>query len=208
MWMMDNAQYAMVTIALNFGSKDMKNRKMLTLFMSFILCTAVLFGCNKASETQEIKPAPESEGNTEENMVGMPNPMVEVDDDKVFMDRLGIYMDTTQLGTDVKMFIYNDEMAEVQYSMPGMGDEDLNIHLRGSRSDEDISGIFDDSMEEIESNYGNIDIRHRYSSLTSSDIYDFEKEGIHYCAVISGEASQMQIAEIMDNVMSACGIDP
>ena len=104
------------------------------------------------------------------------------------------------------LFIYNNEMAEVQYTSPGMGDEDLEIRLRASKSSDDISGVYDANMEDVEGDYGSIDIKHRYSPETSTDIFDFEKDGTHYCITISGEASQMQIAEIMDNALLACGV--
>lgn len=184
----------------------MKKTRYISTLLFVCLMAVMLAGCKKASPDNPAAPSGAADTEATEEPIGLPNPMESVKDSSEFKDRLDIYLDTKQLGGDPELFIYNDEMAEVQYTSPGMGDEDLEIRLRASKSSDDISGVYDSKMQDVEGDYGSIDIKHRYSPETSTDIFDFEKDGTHYCITISGEASQMQIAEIMDNALLACGV--
>ena len=184
----------------------MKKTRYISLLLVVCLMAVMLAGCKKAIPDNPAAPSDTSNAEATEQPIGLANPMEPVDDSSSFKDRLDIYLDAKQLGGDPELFIYNNEMAEVQYTSPGMGDEDLEIRLRASKSSDDISGVYDSNMEDVEGDYGSIDIKHRYSPETSTDIFDFEKDGTHYCITISGEASQMQIAEIMDNALLACGV--
>ena len=184
----------------------MKKTRYMSILLVVCIMAVMLAGCKKANPDNPAAPADTSNAEATEQPIGLANPMEPVDDSSAFKDRLDIYLDASQLGKDTQLFIYNDEMAEVQYTSPGMGDEDLEIRLRASKSSDDISGVYDANMEDVEGDYGTVDIKHRYSPETSTDIFDFEKDGTHYCITISGEASQMQIAEIMDNALLACGV--
>ncbi|MCR4990704.1 MAG: hypothetical protein K6A38_07570 [Lachnospiraceae bacterium] len=181
-------------------------RKNLLMLCGFLLVTMALGGCKKNVEPATAPTVNEQSDNTGEANTQAANPMVEVKGADDFQNKLGIYLDPTPLGGEPKLFIYNDEMAEIQSSEPGMGDEDLEIRIRASKSADDISGVYDDGMQDVDGDFGDIDIKHRYSPETGTDIYDFTNDGSHYCVMITGEASQMQIAEIMDNALLACGV--
>lgn len=157
-----------------------------------------------------------SDSSTKEtdNTVGIANPMVSVNGVDDFSKQLGIDMDDSMLPTNAEYFIISNELAEIQYKMKGIDDEDVEITYRAckitseTKSDNDISGIYDDNMTESTIEYGDLNLRLRTSDSLNASIYDIDfyneakQENIKYCVVIIGSSSQMQIANIMDIAMA------
>lgn len=148
------------------------------------------------------------------NTVGIANPMVSVKGVEDFSNQLGIDMDDSMLPANAEYFIISNELAEIQYKVKSVDDEDVDISYRAkkiaqdSTSDNDISGIYDDNMTESTIEYGNLSLRLRTSDSLNANIYDVDfyneakQENIRYCVVIIGNSSQMQIANIMDVAMA------
>lgn len=148
------------------------------------------------------------------NTVGIANPMVSVKGVEDFSNQLGIDMDDSMLPANAEYFIISNELAEIQYKVKSVDDEDVDITYRAkkiaqdSTSDNDISGIYDDNMTESTIEYGSLSLRLRTSDSLNANIYDVDfyneakQENIRYCVVIIGNSSQMQIANIMDIAMA------
>lgn len=78
-------------------------------------------------------PAP---AHTQES-AGIPNPMQEVANAAAFSD-IGISMDAPEGATDVKYYIINNELAQVNFTLGG-----FDYTYRASKTQTDISGVFD-----------------------------------------------------------------
>lgn len=140
-----------------------------------------------------------------QEVVGMPNPMVEYENANAFKQILGIEIDVDELYLeDPKFFIIDNKLAEIQDTKQGVADDPLKISIRGQKTTEDISGIYDDNMETDEFDYDGIMLTHRISDACQAEIYDWYVGDIHYCVSVIGEASQMEVAQIMDLAIVAC----
>lgn len=146
-------------------------------------------------------------GKSKEGTTSLANPMVEINSADEFSSKLGINLEVSAYPEDAKMYIISDSIAHVTYSIEGMDGEAVNVILRAAKSDEDISGVYDDNMTSNEMNYDNLTIVNRSSVANNTEIYDFQNNGITYCVIVEGEVSQMTIGEILDSTMLVCGID-
>lgn len=105
----------------------MKKRLLLILTSAMVLATGIT-GCGKKQE------AAGAATNT-----GLANPMVEADYESI-VELTGANFVIPGDATDVKYFIYNNEMGEVQYKYE-VGDTDITIRLKKTDGLTDISGL-------------------------------------------------------------------
>lgn len=169
------------------------------MILSLSVLTLSLFGCAAKGNVET-----DSTQSADEGFTGMPNPMVEVDNANVFKDELGIEIEADKLCLDnPKYFIIANELAEIQDRKEGVGDE-LRISIRAQKTTEDISGIWDDNMEVLDFDYDGIQMTHRISESCNAEIYDWYRGDVHYCVSVIGQASQMEIAQLMDLAVVAC----
>lgn len=172
-------------------------RKTVKSFVVILMVSVMalqLFGCGSKNNTQT----------SNQETGGMGNPMVEYDSADAFKEQLGIEIDAEKLYLDEpKYFIIGGELAEIQDTKEGVGDE-LKIHIRAQKTTEDISGIYDDNMEVMDFDYDGLQMTHRISESGNAEIYDWYVGDVHYCVSVIGEASQMEMAQIMDLAVVAC----
>lgn len=155
-----------------------------------------------------------------ENVVGMPNPMVEIVDDGDYEAKLGIPIDTSFLPKEnFEMYIIGDSLADVRFDVTNVDGENVNCMLRATKSDADalnpyelIAGIYaTDFTEEISEDYpadnGNITMRSVDSASSNCHITTWDYSGAHYTFTVEGTTSQMQLGALYDSIMLAIGAD-
>ena len=205
----------------------MRKSRSVIFLITICIFIMILSGCTKsgndtlspASSTDVSAVASTSESVTQESsaeavseeMVGMPNPLVEVENADAFEKELGIVFNKEYLPdpSESKYVIISKEMAQITYAVENVNGDEAEVTLRATKSaePEDISGVYDDNMEVYEMNVYNIDFVHRISNANDYDIYEFQKDDVRYCLMIHGELSQMTIGAIMDQTVLSCGFE-
>lgn len=178
-----------------------KRYKMIALALAGI-CALSITACSGANTNTTTT----TETPATEEPVGMPNPMVEVTDASEFENNLGITVNPQDMDEDAKLYIIDGNIAQVSYTVLGVEDG-VDVTFRASKEVTDLSGVYDDNMEEDTMDYEGLSITNKYSADTHSTIYEFNNDGIYYSIVIQGEISQMHIAEILDSTLLACGLE-
>lgn len=161
------------------------------------LITLSCVACGQATQTA----VPESEA-----QAGMPNPMVEVTDASAFEDQLGITINPQDMSDEAKLFIIDNQIAQIEYTLLGVDGDDVYVTLRASKEQKDISGIIDEDMDITDLDYEGLPMVNKYSDSTNTTIYEFSKDGVNYSLVIQGVVSQMTIGEVLDSTFIACGL--
>ena len=154
-----------------------------------------------------------------EPQVGMPNPMVKIDDDSEFEKQLGIKIDTSAITTEEKtMFIIAQTTADIRFSKENVEGESVECTLRATKDEgvkenpvQLLAGMYHDFDEPVTIDYTEFSVTNYNANSEESgniDVYTWDKDGLYCSLSIEGTMSQMQIAEIMDSVMSALGMSP
>lgn len=143
---------------------------------------------------------------TEEPQTGMANPMVEITDSQEFTDKLGITINPQELSPNAKLFIISDSIAHVAFNIEGVDGENVDVILRASKDDGDITGYYGQNMTEETMEYEGLSIVTKYDEEENTSIYLFSKDDINYSLMIQGEISQMLTGELLDTTLIACGL--
>ena len=157
----------------------MKKAVVLSAICLMILCAA----CAKKEE-----PAKEPEtAATEEAKVGVPNPMVEVTKDEL-MEKLGLGFNVPEGAENVKYFIIDGKMAEMQFVFNTVK---INARILPTAEYEDISGMYYQwqNSEKGKVGYSDADIKLYKGETESAQIilwYD-AAPGLMYSVSATGE---------------------
>lgn len=142
-----------------------------------------------------------------ENMVGMPNPMVEVESTEEMAAATGIWMDASQLMLEAPEMVAINSMGQISFTLKNVNDEDVIWTLRFTQdsalnaSAESFAGIYDEKLtklESIEMEWGTLLFQE--AKTLGYSLYFWNLNGIYYALSISGTYSQMQFAAVMDRV--------
>lgn len=162
-------------------------------------------GKEKAGETKEA--AAETKEKAE-----LANPMKEIEDSAQFEEQLGIRIDPDMLYSESRMFITNGEFAEVQFAFNNPMGEEVTVTLRATKDPEvgkQLSGVYEELKEVNTFDYAGVNryitIRHEMNEAGDLNVYTWENDNTFYSAVIKGNPSQMEVAEVMDSIMAAVG---
>jgi len=141
----------------------------------------------------------------DEDIVGMANPMEEIQDESEFEINLGFALDPSALSNNVTMYIIGGEIAEIRYEIADLDGNSIEAALRASKTQDDISGVY--GMTEGESiEIDDVTITHSSLEEENIEVYEFSYDGVNYSYMVKGQISQMRIAELLDSVLAACGI--
>ena len=118
---------------------DRAPRRLLPLAAAIALSTAALAGCSgggtvDATATAQASTSTEPETTT---AAALPNPMREVTDVLAF-ETLGVHMVAPAKGENVRFFIINDEVADMEFQLDG-----VSYTWRASNTAADFAGIFE-----------------------------------------------------------------
>lgn len=184
-----------------------------------VISLIALTACGEDTATvapADSAPATEAAVSEEEN-VGMANPMVEVSSDNAFADELGIAVDTSCLPQPVERFIISGEMAHVAFNVTDTEGNDVKCILRGTFNDEWnenplelIAGMYlTDTSEpsELTINTTDEDIIFKtvYSDAEKATVSYWDYRSAHFTLSIDGNVSQMTIASLNDAALKAIG---
>ncbi len=113
-------------------------RRFLPLAAAAALTAAAVTGCS-GGKTEETAATEQTvtQAQTETATAALPNPMREVSDVLAF-EVLGVHMVAPAKGENVKYFIINDEVADIQFDLDG-----VSYTWRASNTAEDFAGIFE-----------------------------------------------------------------
>lgn len=154
--------------------------------------------------------------------VGIPNPIVEVQDDDVFEDKLHIEFDADDLhARDIAMSIIADQIGQAKFTLQNADGDPVEWTLRFTRDAETgedtqtFSGIYDADMTDPETQTYEftgddaddpvipLEITKTRANTEGYDILTWNYVGVYYCLTIHGTYSQMQFAEVFDSVLEA-----
>lgn len=171
---------------------------------SMILCAVLLCGAAFAENTE------------------IPNPIVEIQDDDVFEDRLHIEFDADDLRVqNAAMSIIADQVGQAAFTLQNADGDPVEWTLRFTRDAEigedtqTFSGIYDADMTDLETQpyefAGDdaddpvipLEITKTRAKTEGYDILTWNYGGVYYCLTIHGTYSQMQFAEVFDSVLEA-----
>lgn len=178
----------------------MKKAYRLIALATAAVCALSICACsNTANDTTAANTA-------EEPQTGMANPMVEITDSQEFTDKLGITINPQELSPNAKLFIISDSIAHVAFNIEGVDGENVDVILRASKDDGDITGYYGQNMTEETMEYEGLSIVTKYDEEENTSIYLFSKDDINYSLMIQGEISQMLTGELLDTTLIACGL--
>ncbi len=178
----------------------MKKAYRLIALATAAVCALSICACsNTANDTTAAN-------TTEEPQTGMANPMVEITDSQEFTDKLGITINPQELSPNAKLFIISDSIAHVAFNIEGVDGENVDVILRASKDDGDITGYYGQNMTEETMEYEGLSILTKYDEEENTSIYLFSKDDINYSLMIQGEISQMLTGELLDTTLIACGL--
>lgn len=178
----------------------------MNIALAIIVFGMIFSGCGAKEKTGEV---------TEQQNVGMPNPIVLVNDDEEFSEQLGIAIDKTKLPAAPEMSIIAGKMAQCDFCLTNVENVEVTCSLRATKDGEmaeNMHGIYDEDMSEpvvISQEFGDetIDYTCLYANTEGYTIYTWtSSDGVHYSLTFDGEMSQMQIGAVLDAVMIATGI--
>ncbi len=179
-------------------------KKMAILLVVGVVAVGMFAGCGNSAKDQ-------TETTTQED-IGMPNPMVEIKDDKDFSDKLGIDINVDKLtGTNKLMFIISDEIAEVKWTVTDSDNKTTDITLRATKADMtgiELSGIYDSTMQDNgEENFSGV-VFHKYYSPQENTafIYETKANGVTYTVSYFGEIKDDLLNSVLNTVCNACGL--
>ena len=154
--------------------------------------------------------------------IEIPNPIVEIQDDDVFEDRLHIEFDADDLNArDIAMSIIADQVGQAAFTLQNADGDPVEWTLRFTRDAETgkdtqtFSGICDTDMTDPETHpyefAGDdaddpvipLEITKTRANTEGYDILTWNYGGVYYCLTIHGTYSQMQFAEVFDSVPEA-----
>lgn len=155
--------------------------------------------------------------------LAMANPVVEIDDDDAFEDRLNIEFDSDDFAeavADARMSIISETVGQVQFTLDNVDGVGVDWTLRFTREDgmagdpKALLGIHDAKYSEpavVETEWQeDADDPVITIALTEIDaltegvtMYFWDYNGAHYGLSIQGIASQMQIGAVLDAIFEA-----
>lgn len=154
--------------------------------------------------------------------VEIPNPIVEIQDDDQFEDRLHIEFDADDLNArDISMSIIAGQTGQASFTLQNVDGDAVEWTLRFTRDayiaqdTQAFSGIYDADMRtptqrQIEFSGDDADdpsiqleITQTRANTEGYDILTWNYGGVYYCLSIHGVYSQMQFAEIFDQLLEA-----
>ena len=154
--------------------------------------------------------------------IEIPNPIVEIQDDDAFEDRLNIEFDADDLhAQNIVMSIIADQVGQAAFTLQNADGDPVEWTLRFTRDAETgedtqtFSGIYDADMNDPETQpyefaVGDADdpvipleITKTRANTEGYDILTWNYGGVYYCLTIHGTYSQMQFAEVFDSVLEA-----
>lgn len=117
-----------------------RNCRAITVLV-LILCAGLVAGCskNKLAETTEESTSEAAA----ESSAQLPNPMAEMEGPEDF-EKIGVHMVAPSDGSDLRCFIINGEVAEMQFTIDGTA-----YTWRASDTAQDFAGIFERFKEEV-----------------------------------------------------------
>lgn len=191
---------------MNGNNKNSINKNNIIKKISLLLCALTMLFMLVACEKKEPQ-------------TGMPNPMVKIDDDSEFEKQLGIKIDTSAITTEEKtMFIIAQTTADIRFSKENVEGEPVECTLRATKDEgvkenpvQLLAGMYHDFDEPVTIDYTEFSVTNYNANSEESgniDVYTWDKDGLYCSLSIEGTMSQMQIAEVMDSVMSALGMSP
>lgn len=185
----------------------------------FLVCALVLglAACGKKKEeaTQPVTLPSEAPTEAQTAAADMANPMVEVTDPSAFGVDLGIGIDTDLLYAEAKMFIIDGRVAECQMSFENIMGENVDCTLRATKDEtlaESLPGIYDSTLKEVNSiDYSSagdtFTVKVRENDAQDTTVYTWKLDDTWYSVVLKGKPSQMEVAEVMDSVLLAIGVN-
>lgn len=191
---------------------------------SLILAAVLVLGlaaCGKKKEAETTVPAvpvptmTQAAAETTAAAAGLANPMVEITDSAEFGQGLGIDIEADLLYSEAKMFITDGRVAECQFSFENVMGENVECTLRATKDEavaENLSGVYDNTLTEVNrlsysSPEGTFEITVSENAAQDTLIYTWNLGDIWYSVLFRGRPSQVEVAEVMDSVMLATGID-
>ena len=184
------------------------------MFAVLAVATISMAACGKKDSSSTDIPSPAGQ----EEVIGMPNPMVEISDDAEFEKQLGINIDVSPIpGEFSSMYIIGKNLADVRFSVPDLDDQPVSCCLRATKDESvkenpatALAGMYYDFDTPVTIDYDKFSIN-TYSyrdKVENVTIYSWNYDGTYCALTIQGELSQMQISEILDGCMAALNMSP
>lgn len=154
--------------------------------------------------------------------VAIPNPIVEIQDDDAFEDRLNIEFDADDLKVQgISMSIIADKTGQAAFTLQNADGDPVEWTLRFTRDaetgadTETFSGIYDADMSDPEAQTYefsgddaddpaiHLELTKTRANTEGYDILTWNHSGVYYCLTIRGNYSQTQFAEVFNNILEA-----
>jgi len=203
------------------GTSLMNERNPMKKVFSLILVAVLVLGLAACGKKKEVESpthptaATQAAAATTAAAADMANPMVEITDAAEFGQGLGIDIEADLLYSEAKMFITDGRVAECQFSFENIMGETVECTLRATKDEqlaENLSGVYDSTVTEVNrlsysSPDGAFEITVSENAAQDTLIYTWNLGDVWYSVLFKGKPSQMEVAEVMDSVMLATGID-
>lgn len=154
----------------------------------------------------------DASGTDDEQISGMPNPIVPIDDASEFEAQLGITIMPDLMDDDCQLSIIGDTVAQVEFDKEGVDGDPIVCTLRATKDAEaakSLSGLYDDMEEEnlvfTLDDGRELPVLVRTPETLPCKAYEFTVGDTSYSFVYSGQMSQMLFAEVFDSVLAAIG---
>ena len=190
-------------------------KKFLCITLAAVMVLSLLTACsgNAAVTETAAETAAEAAAETEagtEQMAGLANPMVEVEDPTDFEDQLGIYIDPNEITDDYKMFIIDGKLAHVVWTQKNVENEDVELVLRATKDPEiapTMHGIFGNISEPavITDEYGKPLPNLKQMTCDNYTIYTWKIGDTFYSLTYDKGMSGNAMSSVLDCVALAIG---
>ena len=155
-------------------------------------------------------------------MAGMPNPVVIVTDDDVFEAELHIEVDADDLRFDgYEMSVIGGKVGQIVFVLTNVNGENVEWTLRFTRdaemgaSMEALTGVYDEDLSEPVVKQADVvdddpedcftlEITEVTANGVGVTIWTWNRAGVFYSLTANGVFSQMQAAEVLDQMMEIC----